>query len=224
MADIRHPNVLGFLGFSLAPPCLVTEFCARGSLADVLRSARGSARAAEKLSWQRRLQMVRRQRRWERACSSAPRQRDGGHVLVSMEADGRRAAAPGRGALPGRCTHPLSPWSAPSCLSVQALDAAKGMLYLHSCSPPIIHRDLKSPNLLVDKAFSVKVRSPFSLPPGGQVFVGLGARDGRAAAAWARAPRPGGFCPQILQSLVCRRRRARVEGLAAAPRAQVARC
>jgi len=38
-----------------------------------------------------------------------------------------------------------------------ALDAAKGMLYLHSCSPPIIHRDLKSPNLLVDKHWRVKV-------------------------------------------------------------------
>ena len=31
--------------------------------------------------------------------------------------------------------------------SLQALDAAKGLLYLHSCNPPIIHRDLKSPNL-----------------------------------------------------------------------------
>ena len=37
------------------------------------------------------------------------------------------------------------------------LDAAKGMQYLHSCNPPIIHRDLKSPNLLVDKNYNVKV-------------------------------------------------------------------
>lgn len=38
-----------------------------------------------------------------------------------------------------------------------ALDAAKGMLYLHMCQPPILHRDLKSANLLVSKHWKVKV-------------------------------------------------------------------
>lgn len=33
------------------------------------------------------------------------------------------------------------------------LDAAKGMLYLHSFEPPILHRDLKSANLLVISKF-----------------------------------------------------------------------
>ena len=41
-----------------------------------------------------------------------------------------------------------------------AMDAAKGMLHLHLCDPPIIHRDLKSPNLLVDKHWRVKVGAP----------------------------------------------------------------
>ncbi|KAM7258215.1 hypothetical protein ACFE04_013956 [Oxalis oulophora] len=38
-----------------------------------------------------------------------------------------------------------------------ALDIARGMNYLHRCNPPIVHRDLKSSNLLVDKNWTVKV-------------------------------------------------------------------
>ncbi|KAI4316529.1 hypothetical protein L6164_024506 [Bauhinia variegata] len=38
-----------------------------------------------------------------------------------------------------------------------ALDVAKGMNYLHTSHPTIVHRDLKSPNLLVDKHWVVKV-------------------------------------------------------------------
>ncbi|CAM9737887.1 unnamed protein product, partial [Sphacelaria rigidula] len=35
--------------------------------------------------------------------------------------------------------------------------AARGMLYLHTHSPPIVHRDLKSSNLVVDEHWHVKV-------------------------------------------------------------------
>ena len=38
-----------------------------------------------------------------------------------------------------------------------ALDAAKGMRYLHGSNPPRVHRDLKSPNLLVSDKWVVKV-------------------------------------------------------------------
>jgi len=37
------------------------------------------------------------------------------------------------------------------------LDAAKGMFYLHQCDPPVLHRDLKTANLLVDKYNRVKI-------------------------------------------------------------------
>ncbi len=40
---------------------------------------------------------------------------------------------------------------------LMALDIARGMHYLHTCKPPIVHRDLKTPNLLVDKDFGIKV-------------------------------------------------------------------
>lgn len=41
-------------------------------------------------------------------------------------------------------------------------DTAKGMAYLHHFERPILHRDLKSPNLLVDKNYNIKL-SDFGL-------------------------------------------------------------
>ena len=41
-----------------------------------------------------------------------------------------------------------------------AIGAAAGMHHLHCHSPPIIHRDLKSPNLLVAQDWTVKVLLP----------------------------------------------------------------
>lgn len=41
---------------------------------------------------------------------------------------------------------------------LMALDIARGMHYLHTCRPPIVHCDLKTPNLLVDKDFTIKAR------------------------------------------------------------------
>jgi hypothetical protein len=42
-------------------------------------------------------------------------------------------------------------------LLAMLVDTARGMCYLHTRRPPIIHRDLKSHNLLVDEAWRVKV-------------------------------------------------------------------
>ena len=38
-----------------------------------------------------------------------------------------------------------------------ALDTASGVNYLHTCNPPIIHRALKSLNLLLDDCYRVKL-------------------------------------------------------------------
>lgn len=93
MASLRHPNIVQFMGVSTCPPAMITEYCARGSLADVLRAAKGAPAKMQHLTWLRRLNM--------------------------------------------------------------ALDATKGMLYLHKKG--IVHRDLKSPNLLVEATWKVKV-------------------------------------------------------------------
>jgi serine/threonine protein kinase len=42
------------------------------------------------------------------------------------------------------------------CLSIGA-DGARGIQYLHGLSPPLIHRDLKSPNVLLDENYVAKI-------------------------------------------------------------------
>jgi len=39
-----------------------------------------------------------------------------------------------------------------------AMDVAEGMQFLHNTTPPILHRDLKSPNILVYEFSYVKIR------------------------------------------------------------------
>ncbi len=58
MAAIRHPNVVMFMGLCLNPVCVVTEFCARGSLSDVMRKAATSAIFAQLLDWPKRISMA----------------------------------------------------------------------------------------------------------------------------------------------------------------------
>ncbi|KAI3436086.1 hypothetical protein D9Q98_002144 [Chlorella vulgaris] len=91
MARMRHPNIVSFMGLCALPPCILTEYCSRGSLFELLHKPD----AAPHLTWAVRLSM--------------------------------------------------------------AMDAARGLLYLHTRSPPIIHRDIKSPNLLVDEHWRLKV-------------------------------------------------------------------
>jgi serine/threonine protein kinase len=92
LASIRHPNVVNFIGACHRPParCLVTEYCARGSLDRLLHGPAGAG-----------LGLVKR---------------------VEF-----------------------------------AVDVARGMACLHAQQPMVIHRDLKTANLLVSARFEVKV-------------------------------------------------------------------
>ncbi|GLI65445.1 hypothetical protein VaNZ11_008823 [Volvox africanus] len=91
LATIRHPNVVNFIGACHTPPnvCLVTEYCARGSLDHLLHKSSIPLDLTKKVEF--------------------------------------------------------------------SMDIARGMSCLHSQKPPIIHRDLKTANLLVSARFEVKV-------------------------------------------------------------------
>ena len=58
MATVRHPNVVMFMGLCLAPVCIIIEFCARGSLSDIIRKAATSTAFAQQMDWPKRLSMA----------------------------------------------------------------------------------------------------------------------------------------------------------------------
>lgn len=127
--------------------------------ADVLRGGKLSAKQSKQLDWTKRLNMVSR-----RGCENSPMRTAGcfswepapiAHQGHAAKAELGSGWLPPRHALRAR----LSCWPDGTCsltlprlgiaaTRLQALDASKGMLYLHQHSPPIIHRDLKSPNLV----------------------------------------------------------------------------
>ena len=74
-----------------------------------------------------------------------------------------------------------------------ALDVARGMNYLHTCRPPVIHRDLKSPNLLVDKDMTIKV-CDFGLSR---------VRHATVLSAKSQAGTPEWTAPEVLQGKSC---------------------
>ena len=57
LSSLRHPNIVTFMGLCTEPACIITELCGKGSLTDVIRSAKVSP---ANLTWERRLDMVRR--------------------------------------------------------------------------------------------------------------------------------------------------------------------
>lgn len=92
MKVLCHPNIVLFMeaGFYKGSICIISEYCARGSLRDVLSTSR-----AKQIGWPIKVRL--------------------------------------------------------------ALGIAHGLQYLHNANPPMIHRDLKSPNVLVDDSWHAKI-------------------------------------------------------------------
>lgn len=92
MKGLCHPNIVLFMeaGFYKGSICIISEYCARGSLRDVLMRSN-----VKHLSWPTKLRL--------------------------------------------------------------ALGICHGIQYLHNAHPPMIHRDLKSPNVLVDDSWHAKI-------------------------------------------------------------------
>eukprot|EP00884_Botryococcus_braunii_P000818 jgi/Botrbrau1/10737/Bobra.180_2s0007.1 len=95
LSSVSHPNIVRLKGICKEPPCLLTEWCSRGSLLDILKQAQSSTALREHLRWPLRLRM--------------------------------------------------------------ALQIAKGMQHLHNRTPSILHRDLKTANVLVDASWNCKI-------------------------------------------------------------------
>jgi len=89
LSQLHHPSVVAFIGASLEPMAVVTEFADHGSLYDIIR------KDPQALNWDRVINIL--------------------------------------------------------------IDCAKGFDYLHSHEPPIIHRDLKTQNILIDKEWRAKL-------------------------------------------------------------------
>jgi hypothetical protein len=139
LKGMRHPNICLYMGACLTPPnrAIITELAANGSAWDSLRlplmppyvAGDGTPRG----SWPLRLYLP-------------------GHHGAPPSSHGSRSSRSQFSApIPPRGTWPWELVKRVSC------GAARGMAYLHSGNPPVLHRDLKSANLLLDESYTAKV-------------------------------------------------------------------
>jgi len=137
LKGMRHPNICLYMGACVDPPnrAIVTELAANGSVWDALRlplmppyvPADGTAAGC----WPIHLYLPGEYGTPPRAANPMPAAR----------------AAP----IVPRGTWP---WE---LVKRVACGAARGMAYLHSGNPPVLHRDLKSANLVLDESYTAKV-------------------------------------------------------------------
>lgn len=130
MDRLRHPNTVLFMGACVQGEyfCVVSEHCTRGSLFDVLHPHLSPYKHG--------------------LDKAAPPPSRGGGGSKAPASAGNYHSADGAKKKKGL------KWSLQLRL---ALGAAKGLLYLHSADPPLVHGQLKSSNILVDDSWNAKL-------------------------------------------------------------------
>lgn len=129
LSGMRHPNICLYIGASLEPPnrAIVTELAANGSLWEALRSQL-------------------------KAPYALPDSHSSGYWPIELhdpalleKVDPRSIMSPPSGTWPWALVRRV------------AEGAARGMNYLHCGKPAVLHRDLKSANVLLDESYIPKV-------------------------------------------------------------------
>ncbi|KAI9907207.1 hypothetical protein PsorP6_003402 [Peronosclerospora sorghi] len=126
MGSLRHPNTVLFMGACLQEDyfCIVSEYCTRGSLFNVLHEPKTSAPS----------------RMNKRKCSELILRTPSSSTDTTSDTAIKKKVN--------------LKWSLRIRL---ALGAARGLLYLHSADPPLVHGQLKSTNILVDDSWNAKL-------------------------------------------------------------------
>ena len=139
VSGMRHPNICLFMGACLDPPnrAIVTELCENGSLWDALRMPLSSPYVA-----------------------ADGRTRDAWPLELydSLNQPPSSSMHPGQTLDDGN-NPPIAPSGAWPWVLVKrvASGTARGMCYMHSGNPPVLHRDLKSANILLDESYTAKL-------------------------------------------------------------------